>query len=875
MLITSTFLVILSTVHLYAKPLSNTITPTSYQLGRPAFVPANHDIRTQIAEALGWVPSEENLCGGYYLEAPFTYSQKSLENHLMEISSGPTLFAQHGTSILEGGVTITQFGQQITANKAYVYRNAKTGKINVIDLEGKVHLREPNELVLASQGHLNVETKQESLQNIIYRTAVYSKIDTRPQYNNPELQESRRIYQLTAWGQAHSFEKNEPKIYDLTQVSYTTCPPNSNVWHIEASKIRLNKNTGRGSAYNARLYFKQIPIFYTPYLNFPIDNRRQTGFLFPYFGSSNKKGGVYLGTPFYWNLAPNYDTTITPEYFEQRGIKFNDTFRYLTESSAGNLAAGVIVNDKKFARFQTTSQAKYGNSTSTVTQADLRRLENASTTRGSLSWVHTETFNPHWSGNVNYSYVSDDYYLRDFLGPNLNEVTQNQLLQEGDLDYKSTHWYFVSRLQQYETLHPVDVSTTFMNQYSRFPQLVLNGDYPNIANGKVDAFVSNELTKFLIHPTPGVDEKFPIGTRLYTQPGISLPLNWPYMFITPRVQLSASRYELSDITNIMNSSDTRVIPIFDVAAGMYFDKDLTLFSMPLRQTLEPQIYYLYVPYHNQDQIPVFDTTLNTLSYDQMFTWNRFSGLDRIGDANQVSLGVTTRFINTETGEEKVRASIGQIIYFREREVTLCTVNNPYCLDPVSQRNNTLRKSPISALLNYNLNKNWGANVTTIWNTLLNRMEYETIAVQYHPLPLHIINLGYNYVRNGDLQPEFYPENSNHNNLKQLDFSFAWPLTERISAVGRWTKSINEGHMQNLLFGLQYDSCCWAVRLVAGRTFTNLEANPQNTSAPTPVYDNAVFFQFAFKGLGNIGNADPTQFLSSNITGYNTEFGQNY
>jgi LPS-assembly protein len=821
-----------------------------------------------IAQQLGWVsdPAAANRCGGYYLESPFNYSDRAAKNNLLEITSDQTLFAQHGTSTLEGNINVRQSGQEVTGNKAYLYRDPTTGKISAIDISGHVHLREPNTLIIARNAHMDLQTKTQALTDILYRTTIYSASARRPPVpSNQELKAPRKVTQLSAWGQAKKFDKVSPKVFEFNEASYSTCPPNSETWELRAKHIKLNKNTGRGVATGARLYIKKVPVFYVPYLNFPIDERRQTGFLFPSVGSSNKFG-PYLSTPFYWNLAPNYDTTITPLFMAKRGVQLNDLFRYVTPSSSGQLKIGVIPNDRAFSIFQSDEQSAFGNLTDPTVQANLRRLENASDTRGSFAWQDNHRYSDHWSSNVDYNFVSDDYYLRDF-GHNLNEITENQLLQVADINYKNQHWNFTARVQQYETLHPVDAQTPTQNQYSRMPQLLLEGDYPNQALG-LDYFISNEVTRFGIRPTPGSDTKFAVGNRAHSQPGISMPLNYAFADITPRAQVALNDYHLGDVSNVMSKQQSFSIPILDVDARIYFERNMNLFGNALRQTLEPRLYYLYVPYHNQDQIPVFDTTKNTLTYDQLFTYNRFSGLDRIGDANQVSVGITTRFIEDNTGFERIRIGVGEIIYFANRNVTLCTVDNPQCLDPSSARDNSLRRSPLAGVLSYQLSPRWSLTGNTIWNSQLNQMDNQNIALQYHSDAMHIINLGYNFVRNGDLQPGL-PPNSNGNNLKQLDFSFAWPLNSNWSAVGRWTQSINEAHFQNQLYGLQYDSCCWAVRFIAGKTFTNLDIYGN------PVYENQIYVQFALRGIGNFGSGDPTQYVSSNIGGYNGSFGQDF
>jgi LPS-assembly protein len=848
--------------HAYAKT-----TCPAEKVSPKIIIPQTSLAADTVAQQLGWVidPNGQNRCGGYYLEDSFHYSGLAAKNKLLQISSDQTLFAQHGTSTLEGNISVTQYGQEVTGNKAFLYRDPKTGKISAIDILGHVHLREPNTLVVAQSAHMDLTTKTQALQNIAYRTAIYSKSAIRPPTpSNEILQAPRQITQLSAWGVAKKFNKMSPKVFEFTESSYSTCPPNAVFWQVRAKQITLDKNTGRGHATGARLYIKKIPVFYAPYLNFPIDDRRQTGFLFPSFGSSNKFG-PYLGTPFYWNLAPNYDTTITPLIMAKRGIQLNDSFRYLTPSSNGLLRVGIIPNDRAFRIFQADAQQDFGDITDTTTQANLRRLENASDTRGSFAWQNATRFNDHWSGHVDYNYVTDDDYLRDF-GYNLAQVTDNQLLQEADINYENTHWNFTSRIQQYETLHPVDAQTNTQNQYSRFPQLVLNADYPNQFLG-LNYFIMNEATRFDIRPTPGSDTKFAIGDRLHSQPGLRLPVNLPYLYITPRAQVWLSDYRLGDISNLMSKRQNLSIPIIDIDSQLYLDRSIKLFGFGVRQTLEPRLYYVYIPYHNQAQIPLFDTTANTLTYDQLFMYNRFSGLDRLGDANQLTVGITTRFIEEDTGFERIRIGVGEIIYFANRNVTLCTVDTPNCLDVTTDYNH-LRRSPLAGVLSIQLIANWSLTGNTIWNSQLNQMDNQNIALQYRRDAVHIINLAYNFVRNGDLQPGL-PANSSGNNLKQIDFSFAWPLSNNWSAVGRWTQSINQAHFQNQLYGLQYDSCCWAVRFVAGKTFTNLDIYG------SPVYDNQIYLQFALRGIGNFGSGDPTQYVSSSIGSYNANFGQDF
>ena len=829
-----------------------------------------HYTREEVIQNLGWIPSDTTRCGGYYSEAPFTYPEDFVKKKLMEITStGPALFAQHGTSELQGHVTITQLGQQAIANKALLYRDPKTSQLVAIDLFGNVHLREPDTLIVANKAHFDLVKKTQALNYLLYRTAIYSNTHEKPGMpSNEQLQKSRQVSHLSAWGRAYTFQKNEPGVYELERASYTTCPPDTRIWKVRAEHIILNKNTGRGIATHARLYIKDVPVFYTPYLNFPIDDRRQTGFLFPSIGNSNWSG-PYIGTPFYWNIAPNYDSTITPIFSGKSGLQINDVTRYITHISSGAVTLSVIPSDKVFAGFQTQMESRYNQpSSSEIQLADLRRLQNFSTTRGALAWKDDERFNDHLSTHVDYSLVSDDYYLRNYRF-NLTETTLNQLLQQAEVDYKQTHWDWILRVQQYQTLHPVDDLSPTLEQYTRFPQINVSGNYPDQRFG-LDYFVMSDVSHFDIRHTPGIDTKMPMGNRMHVQPGISLPINYPYFYVTPRLQFALTQYEIGHVSNTGQRSLARTIPIFDVASSVYFDRETHLFGYDLQQTLEPQVYYSYIPYHRQTNIPDFDTTLNTLTYDQLFTYNRFSGLDRIGDANQVGVGISTRFLDANTGAEKIRAGIGEIFYFANRRVTLCTTDNPECLDPTTAKDNTLRRSPISGILTYNLNPGWSLTANTIWNTQINQVENQSMTLSYAPDDMHAFSLGYNYVRNGDVVVPNAPPGDDANNLKQANLAFAWPVFQNWSVIGQVTKSINRNYFQNVVYGLQYDSCCWAVRFVGGKVFSHLDPLKNNN----PDYDKQFYVQFALRGLGNIGSGDPSQFISSH-TGHTAEFGQDY
>lgn len=416
-------------------------------------------------------------------------------------------------------------------------------------------------------------------------------------------------------------------------------------------------------------------------------------------------------------------------------------------------------------------------------------------------------------------------------------------------------------MQAYQTLHPVDENPV-QNQYRRFPQLILDGDYPDQPYG-LEYFISNEVTHFEILNNPGVNIDSPVGNRLNVQPGISLPLYKPYFFINPRLQLALTDYNLRQVNDTNTPTNIRRgLPIFDIATGLSFNRDTMLFNHAYQQTLEPQVYYTYIPYNNQSDIPVFDTTSNTLSYDQIFNYNRFTGIDRIGDANQVAVGVSTRLLDQESGLEKVRLGVGDILYFANRRVTLCN-SSAVCTDYPDNPQNHYRLSPFTGTLDYHVDPYWTFSANTLWNSITKQIDDSSLSLQYKPDELRLVNLAYSFVRNGDPFSGI-TTNTAQNNLKLTDLSAAWPITYDVSAVGRWSHDWNTNHFQNLLYGLQYDTCCWAVRLVGGRAFTKIINN-------SPQYNNEFYIQFALKGLGDIGSGNPSGLLNS-ISGYNPQFG---
>ncbi len=855
------------------------------------YTPINHKTpqskKLLMAQNLGWVIASEpcSHCGGYFLEPviPGTSAQ------LPPITSTETTITansglghlNNGVSTLTGNLVISQPGRIVTADKGNLYLN--NGVYTDVNLMGHVTLHEQGKFLIADNGHINLQNKSAELYNVIYRFFLPKANQPMPPVIGMSVQNIAKS--LNAWGSASKLSQKPNKIEQLENTTYSTCPPISRVWDLESRLINLDHNTGRGTAYDATLYTYGVPVFYTPYFNFPIDNRRQSGFLFPTYTSSTITG-IGIGFPYYFNLAPNYDDTLTPRYYTESGMQLSNEFRYLTSNSSGNFSFSYLPGDRAFEEFQDKAQMlpQYGGFAGNVS---LPRLEDDSDNRSIISWQDSTQFNDNWSGSVNYTRVSDDYYLEDF-GATPAEIITNQLLQQATISYESEDWNFMGRLQSFQTLHPVNQAVT-VNQYNSLPQFVLNSNLP-IYDDQLNYEFSGELVNFTNTPNPGSTILPPEGTRINLVPGILFPMRTAAAYLTPQLQFDFTEYNVRNQPENFSDDINRSVPIFDIDSGLYFDRDVSLFGGDYEQTLEPRVYYLYVPFRNQNDIPIFDTYIQPFTYDQLYLDNRFTGVDRIGDANQISVGLSSRFLDQNTGEQKFQVGLGDIIYFENRQVSLC--NTPGCTDSaivggmltpiassVGTTSQTESTSPIVGQMTYNFNKAWNATANLAWdpNTHLHTQN-AGLNLQYNPLPDYIFNVGYNFLRYGDAltaQPDSTPNTiepnvpatSGQNNLSQPGFSFVWPLEDQWQVVGSWNYNLSHEHSQAYFYGVEYDSCCWAVRLVQAHIFSSLN----NSGAPQ--YSNTFYIQWQLKGLGNIGTNDPTSLLLSSIPGYADNFGQ--
>lgn len=693
----------------------------------------------------------------------------------VDVKADNAQLVEDGTSVFTGNVEVNRAGQQMKANRATY--DQVSGNVSA---QGDVIVRDSDIILNADQGEWSLTDDKGSMIDAEYR-----------------LRESH------ARGEASHVHRKGKTLTKLKNASYTTCAPGDNAWILQSSRVDLDHVESVGTAEDVVVRLGGMPIFYTPYISFPLNDERKSGFLTPAVGNSDETG-FDVSTPYYWNIAPNKDATLTPRYMSDRGLMLRGEFRYLYEKGEGVVDAGFMGSD------------------------DLKNdgddvNPNYDEDRKHFSWQNKSRLSSKWKTNLDYNYVSDDEYLEDF-GSNLSLTSITHLNRDFNASYNDVNWNFVGRVQGFQTL------TDTSKPYQRLPQLKLTGSFPEQLMGLTFG-LSSEYVDF------DHDDKV-AGERLHLAPSVSLPWRSPAAFITPRVELNHTRYDLDDnVPSTIDDSPTRTVPITSIDSGLFFERELTFGNSGYLQTLEPRAFYLYVPHRNQDDLPDFDTSLKTFNMGQLFSYNRFSGTDRIGDANQLSLALTSRLIDQETGREKLRLTLGQIRYFDDRDVSLGTTYN-----------NSRSGSDLVAEVAASISKEWSLRSEIQWDHHESNTNMAATTLRYRNDNGRVLNMAYRY-RRDDVRPK--------NELEQIDVSARLPLNKQWSVVGRWYRSLKDDTTYESLGGIEYESCCWATRLMV-RDYVN-DASDDDRNL-------AVFFQLELKGLGNFGQKTEA-LLEQSILGY--------
>lgn len=797
----------------------------------------HYRFQQHIADILGWISSKGIcfFCHGYFKEPLIVVGEPlhtSVKKEPVIITAGGfSTVTTKGISILEKNVVITQPGRVINADKAYVYRDERTDRVKKIVLVGHVRLREIGKLVVADRGKLTLYPKTAVLKNILYR--IYNNKSYIPQFNYP----------FNAWGRAKQATQDASQVVTLRHATYSTCDPTNPSWWLSATTLVLNKQAHRGKAYNALLQFYCFPIFYFPYYNFPIDNYRKTGFLIPRIGFRGSLGGLF-SFPFYWNIAHNYDLTLTPELMAKRGLNVHTLFRFLSTKTAGSIYLSYFLEDKIFQKFREEILSESFNSiyaNNPRYTPYFNQLKNMKNQRGFFSINEHTVFNSEWSSNINLNYTTDPYFFQDLDGQINTNSLSNQLLNRIDLQYRGLHWQFNGMLQAYQTLHLISqISAPALDQYARLPDFKLDGYYPNITP-RMDFNFNAEGINFS-YKSDFTPYK-PIGQRFHMRPGLTFPFYFSSGYIISQMWADVAVYNIEYLQSKQVQTAGRLLPIFDINSGLYFDQDFNLWGRNLSQTLEPRLFYLYVPYQNQDKLPNFDTALLPFSFEQLFALNQYTGDDRLQNANQISFGLTSRIFDNITGTPLLTTNLGFKYLIENQLVYLSTTYIPV----------NFHFSPIVSELIFYPFPFWTLTSSIAWDPSLQKTNNSSTGISYTN-GRRKISMGYIFVHRNNqsiIDPTSIismPSSTYSINTSVSYLFITWPLSSRWSTMGYGNHDIMRHRTNVAAIGIQYNTCCWALSFIARRTYTGSTIDP--VSSPKNSYETTYFIQLKLKGLGN-------------------------
>ena len=619
-------------------------------------------------------------------------------------------------------------------------------------------------------------------------------------------------------GQAGAMEILGEDKYRIKNGVFTSCKPGDDGWFIRADELDLDFTRDVGTARGGAVYFEGVHVLSAPSFDFSLNNQRKSGFL-PLQTGITGKSGLEVGVPYYLNLAPDYDMTLTPRYLQKRGTQIVEQFRFMGKDYVSELNAEQLPNDK------------------TVDEG-----------RSAIAFVGTYNRGGTLLGGLNLNKVSDDNYFRD-LSTRISLTSQTTLPREGFVTYNGKWWgsgsySATARIQTFQVLQ--DPEAPIVPPYGRTPQLTLATLRQDIAG--FDFRSAEEFVSFS-HPT------LVTGMRTTVFPSVSLPVISPQYFFTPKVSFNATYYALDqnipgsqDVSTvrpaparagaaaILPDSITRALPMYSLDSGLIFEKDTLALGQTVTQTLEPRLFYVYIPFRAQNQIPLFDTAVADFNYAQIFSENIFSGGDRINDANQLTAAVTSRLLLPSSGQEVMRGTFGQRYYFKDQQVTLNPTDVP----------RTYKASNLLAALSGRVSSSWTMDAGTEYDQRDYRTERLTLAARYRPETLRTLNLSYRYL-SGDI--------TQNGPTKQIDLSAQWPLYGRWYGVGRFNYSLLDSRIIESIGGFEYAAGCWTSRIVA-----------QKFALTAGTSSSSVFFQLELNGFSRLGS-NPLEALKRNVPGY--------
>ncbi|QWT20243.1 LPS assembly protein LptD [Bacillus sp. NP157] len=722
----------------------------------------------------------------------------------------------------------------------------ETPEPNLYHMTGGVRLQRADQVLQAEDVTYNADsTAYDAKGNVRYQEAgMLLRADRMTGTTTPNQGDADNVtYQLLQSrgnGVADHAKVTDPMHGRMRLATYSTCDVGKHQWEFRAKTVDLNKDTGVGVARSATMRFKGVPFMYLPYFTFPLDDRRKSGFLYPTFGSSSHSG-TYLSIPYYFNLAPNYDATVTPRYYTERGPMLGAEFRYLLPKSNGTFYVEYLGNDKgtdtDFSQFGDRGNSK---------QRYLAQITNNTALGDGFTL----------SANINRA--SDNEYFRDF-GNDLYTSAVGILTSSVYVSKGGKYWSAALGADDYQNVDPG--LPNYVAPYRRWPRATFNLDVP--VNSWLDFGADTEAVAFRkLDKAPGQID----GNRLDLAPYLAADFGGPAWFVRPRLEYRFTGYQLdngNDKTAYPDRTPTRALPIASLDTGLVFDRATRMFGTDYTQTLEPRLYYLYVPYRNQNNLPAFDTNEMSFDFWQLFTTNRFAGADRQMDANNVTLALTSRLLD-DNGVERVSAGIGQIRYLTDQKVQM-----PGVLPTDYNGSDYVAQFAIQ------LNDKWRLNSAYQWNPNDKARIYPNpdngqYGLQGHDTDLATVQIQRRIKGDGVLN---FSYRYRRNVMEQFDTSVVYPVSERWRALARWVfarRDIVPVTADGINFtsfafshrtleataGVEYDSCCVAFRIL-GRHYVQDYTRRTN---------NAIMFELEFKGLGSL-NPQSGQYLRRAILGY--------
>ncbi|EHJ92745.1 LPS-assembly protein LptD [Vreelandella boliviensis] len=770
------------------------------------------------AEALDWQPwgkeeAANQLCRGRYVMP--SYRLPAEDNpETLSLEASDVDYAANGEALLRGDVVLRRGNEELEAERVFLPADRQQ-----IDAEGNIAIRDGLVLVRGEQAMLRLNEDRATLGNSHYV-----------------------LYEQHLRGQARQLEQTGESEYRLKDASFTTCDPGANSWQLVSSDIRLNQAEGFGTARHARLQVKDVPVFYWPWLRFPIDDRRHTGLLTPSIGLS--ADGFDYTQPFYWNIAPNRDATITPRWMSDHGLLMNGEYRYLFEESAGIVEGGYLSSDN-------------GGS-----GGGANRFEGED--RWYVDARHAGRVNERSNYSLRYGAASDGRYFDDF-GGEFGDSDRASMGRLAQVDYRGERWQLDARAQGFQRLeYPLNDSD---KPFYRLPSLSANANW-QLGNGFYSQWRSN-ATYFWrdVNEQRVIEREAATGSRVHLTPALGWRFERPWGYLEPRTELWHTDYQLDygERDTQRSDSPSRSIAVTSVDSGLAFDRELSLGGRDYRQTLEPRLNYAYVPRTNQSELPVFDSRERAFSWNQLWSAQRFSGADRVGDLNRLSYGVQSRLLEDASGRDRLSFGVGQSVYFDDRRIDIegDADTLPSRTDGERYYQATRDKSPLVTRIDWQISDRWSTGYDWLYDDNLDRTERSSLDVRYRHPQGHVVNLGYRWeIQNFDPGVEASDDSFRNYDREEWDLSFAWKASPQIDLIGRYIHDQTNDRSLEQLAGVQWSDCCYGLQLV----WREWVDDNDNARIDDDFNDRGLFLRFVFRGLGGVGQ-EADSYFEQTIPGY--------